>query len=245
MSVVADKISGVLSDRAEIPCTVCGRPTRSKYGACAKTPECRREQRRAYDADYRAAHQEDKKEQNAAYYEANRPTLLARKAARIKADPDYARKKKAWKTGDPEVSRERRRLWLLREDLPCRYAKHGCPNLKARNSPFCRKHRNAADRRRIKRRNERRMRRHAEAQGWACTWCGLPLPDSLKDAHQDHIIPQAVTLASLGRVIDDDWNMDVLHAACNLIKGGSLTPRAVTLAAEHGIDLGSARDVAA
>jgi 5-methylcytosine-specific restriction endonuclease McrA len=82
--------------------------------------------------------------------------------------------------------------------------------------------------------------RRALAQGWTCTWCGHPLPVDLKDTHQDHVIPSAVAIAVTGRIINDEWNMDVLHAACNRVKGDSLTPRAIALAAAHGISLRAA-----
>lgn len=37
-----------------------------------------------------------------------------------------------------------------------------------------------------------------------------------------------------GRVINEAWNLDVLHAACNIAKGDSLTSRAIALSVEHG-----------
>lgn len=245
------------------PCAVCGTPTRSRYGACSKTPECKREYLRRYnianraalleqkaswreanrentrvrDTAYRAANQEAKKAQNAAYYAANREAILARNAAQRGAGGTRPRPRgKSQEAAARE--REQRRQRMRRDDLPCRYAKFGCVNLKVRNSPYCRPHRKAAERRRLKRQQQAMKLRRAQAQGWACTWCGLSLPTDLGEAHQDHVIPRAVTMATIGRVINDEWNMDVLHAVCNIVKGDSLTPRAIALAAERGVDLG-------
>lgn len=235
---------------------MCGTPTRSKYGVCRKHPECLRkytqrasaayrrthreailEQRRTYDADYREANRDVRRAQNAAYYAANREAILAQKAAQRAADGRAARPRGKSQAAAAR-EREQRRQRMRRDDLPCRYAKFGCANLKVRNSPYCRPHRKAAERRRLKRQQQAMKLRRAQAQGWACTWCGLSLPADLGEAHQDHVIPRAVTMATIGRVINDEWNMDVLHAVCNLVKGDTLTPRAVALAAEHGIDLG-------
>lgn len=66
-----------------------------------------------------------------------------------------------------------------------------------------------------------------------CGWCGEAfLPGGgtgLTDA--DHIIP-----CRFGGP-NEPWNMQVLHSDCNRAKRDRLTPRALTLAAEHGLRL--------
>lgn len=132
----------------------------------------------------------------------------------------------------PERHRAANRRYFQREDRPCADKSDQCSSEFAiRSSIFCRAHKNADSARRHKRRRDKTLRRHAEAQGWICTWCGLRLPDDLSNAHLDHIIPRAVL------VIEDDWNFDALHGKCNLEKWDRLTERAVALAAKHGIDL--------
>jgi len=240
-------------------CEVCGQPTSSQYRICRATPECRREymrryrrshrkkararqgprrdpeKTRAYQAAYRQANREKIRGQQAAWREANRETLLAQKAT-ARREAAARGGKAAQRKADPEAVREQRRLRRLRNDLPCAYSKFGCTNLKVRNSRFCRPHRKAAERRREQRQHQAMKRRCAEVQSWICTWCDLPLPGDLEATHLDHVIPKAVTMTVLGRVINEAWNLDVLHAACNIAKGGSLTLRAVALSAEHGID---------
>lgn len=75
----------------------------------------------------------------------------------------------------------------------------------------------------------------AEAQGWVCAWCDLDLPHALSAAHLDHIIPVARGGPS------ESWNFQALHDACNMDKRDKLTPRALELAAAHGVELIPAR----
>lgn len=232
----------------------------SRYGVCQQTAACRREykaRRMTIDGD---AIRESKRKWYVAHADAERERARRWAAANPEAvrkkSREYARRKRPQ---NPEVARENYRKWRAanleaareserrydrqrnqRDDLPCRYSKYGCTDLKIRNSRLCRKHAGIRRDQRRKRRRNDASRRHAQAQGWICTWCRLPLPASLEDTHQDHIIPKVATMAILGYVVDDDWNMDVLHAVCNMVKGDSLTPRAIALAAAHGIDLRAA-----
>jgi 5-methylcytosine-specific restriction endonuclease McrA len=99
-------------------------------------------------------------------------------------------------------------------------------------SKFCREHQNSEARRRAQRKRRRTARRLAVVQGWTCTWCERTLPEDLAGIHIDHIIPKAS-----GFVIEDEWNLQVLHDVCNLSKSDRITPQALALAAEHGITL--------
>jgi hypothetical protein len=42
---------------------------------------------------------------------------------------------------------------------------------------------------------------------------------------------------SSGVVIEDEWNLQLLHAGCNQAKGSRITLQAIALAAEHGVTL--------
>jgi hypothetical protein len=64
-----------------------------------------------------------------------------------------------------------------------------------------------------------------------CTWCGLALPRDLGTAHLDHVVPVIRGGPS------ESWNFQALHDAYNLAKHDTITPRALELAAEHGIAL--------
>ena len=72
----------------------------------------------------------------------------------------------------------------------------------------------------------------AGRRNWVGTWCGGPLPADLADCEIDHIIPKSVTL------IEEDWNKALLHWWCNAEKWNYITPEALKLAQEHGVDLG-------
>jgi len=71
----------------------------------------------------------------------------------------------------------------------------------------------------------------AEAQGYVCPWCKLPLPDDLADTDRDHIIPRCRGGP------DRTWNYQLLHKRCNRRggKGTALTAEAEALAREHGV----------
>ncbi len=85
-------------------------------------------------------------------------------------------------------------------------------------------------------RRDRLAAKLAAAQGWICTWCCQPLPGDLGWTNIDHVIP-----ASQGGP-HDRWNLDVLHSRCNIAKRDKITPRALELAAEHGITIAAYLD---
>lgn len=64
-----------------------------------------------------------------------------------------------------------------------------------------------------------------------CSWCNLPI-DPVSKTDIDHIIPKAC-----GVVIEEDWNLQLLHRSCNRSKKDTITDQALTLAADHGIEL--------
>jgi 5-methylcytosine-specific restriction endonuclease McrA len=161
-----------------------------------------------------------------------------RRPERRKRRREYSRR---YAVKNADRRRESRRRYFQREDRPCVNKSAECSSEYAvRGSVYCRTHKNADSAARRTRKRDKALRGHAEAQGWICTWCTLPLPEDLGDVHLDHIIPKAIL------VIEDDWNLETLHEKCNLEKRDTITGRAVALAAEHGIDLKSrtARQIA-
>jgi hypothetical protein len=97
----------------------------------------------------------------------------------------------------------------------------------------CRPHKQESSR--IWRREQREwaIRKLAERQDWICTWCGGGLPEDLAGCEIDHVIPKSITL------IEEDWNKALLHWWCNAEKWNYITPEALELAREHGVDLGA------
>ena len=77
----------------------------------------------------------------------------------------------------------------------------------------------------------KRKVRVAERQQWICPWCMDYLPPSLARTHVDHIIPRAIM------PIEEEWNLQLLHARCNQEKSDRITPQAIALAAEHSLSL--------
>ena len=73
----------------------------------------------------------------------------------------------------------------------------------------------------------------AEAQGYICPWCNLPLPEDLSGTAKDHIIPRCRGGPNA------PWNYQLLHSKCNDPggKGARLTPEAEALAKQHGVRL--------
>jgi len=151
-------------------------------------------------------------------------------------NPEAAQASDRRSSANPEA-RKRRRAFLQRTDRPCKYAKTGCSEFAGRGSVLCHKHDAADAMRRWRRKRKRLAEKLAAAQNGHCPWCSQALPGDLTDTHIDHIIPKAS-----GYVIDEEWNLQLLHKLCNLSKNDKITPQAIALAAEHGIVL--ADDVA-
>jgi 5-methylcytosine-specific restriction endonuclease McrA len=74
------------------------------------------------------------------------------------------------------------------------------------------------------------LTRLAGRQEMLCPWCGEWLPEDMAGVDVDHIIPRAS-----GLVIDEEWNYQALHRACNLTKTDQITPEAIELAGQHGL----------
>lgn len=79
-------------------------------------------------------------------------------------------------------------------------------------------------------------------QGGLCAWCGELLPADLNTLRRrgepmaavavDHVIP--LTRGGPKRA---EWNKQLVHAKCNASKGNQVTARALTLAAEHDVQV--------
>lgn len=234
-------------------CAVCGMPTTGKFGACQRTSACRAEVNRRWRVTHPPASRakppvfcevcHQKMPRHGQYGDVCTKTKACRKVwgeryraanrervLRISSESSRRRR-----IANPELARSWGRKAALkvrrRAGGPCRLHTLGCTEEKLRNSFYCRTHKNEAERKNSKRRRTRMSHRLAEAQAWLCTWCGGVLPGDLADTHRDHIIPRI-----LGGP-DEDWNLEVLHAACNQRKSFTLTPKAIALAAEYGITL--------
>jgi hypothetical protein len=205
------------------PCLVCGQPTAAKNGVCSRTVECRRECARKIRGSIPS------------------PSVPCEVCGKITDSAGGVCKA----TGACRRERSRRyesehpgrRESLQLPDRPCRYAKAGCAEMALLGDWRCRTHRALDDAQRAERRRAKLTLKLAARQDWLCSWCGLALPSDLKDAHVDHIIAQAVTLRTLGRAIDEEWNLQVLHGSCNRSKGDKFTAQALDLAAVHGLAL--------
>lgn len=184
---------------------------RSCIKAKTQTPQAR-ESRQKW-----AARNKDKRRQSSRrHYEVNREEILA--------------KMREAREADPELFRERYRKWQARTDRPCRMAKaEGCTEFAEPGREHCRKHHNIYFAAYMRRRSARVRLRVAARQNGTCPWCGVLL--DLVEAEWDHIIPRSVI------AIEEEWNWQLLHGPCNQAKAARLTPEAVALAAEHGIDL--------
>ena len=207
------------------PCEICGQITRSAGRVCKKTQECRNERDRRRES--RAARPHDPRPCDIC----GRPTEstfgVCQKTPECQRE--FTRRRRA---ADPVATREAIRAYRQREDRPCRYAKAGCVEFSVPGVLCCQKHQIEDNRRHRLRQRTKAQRRLAEMQGWLCTWCDQPLPDDLAQTEIDHVIPKAS-----GVVIEDDWNLRLLHSFCNRTKYAKITPEALALAAEHGITL--------
>ena len=221
-------------------CEICGRPTTSVFGVCRQTKECARVwARRSYAAadpavlaarakvngqsfrKRRASNPEPYRASNRRWYAANSVTAL--------------RSTRRYHAAHPDVLLAIKRRFMARADRPCRYAKAGCTEFAVVGQAACKEHQRADRKRYKERRRARLTTKLALAQDWICPWCDKPLPDDLTGVHIDHIIPKAS-----GFIIEDEWNLQVLHHPCNARKFDKITARALTLAAEHGIPLAAA-----
>jgi HNH endonuclease len=216
------------------PCEVCDAPTRSQIGVCQRPGPCRREYNRRF-------------------YAANTEAERARWRTRVVADPEKQRVRRhqyylankeritahneRWRLENPEAARAIRHRanakYRQRADRPCSYAAAGCTEPAEVGRATCRAHgRVAAGLLQARRRNGLKQRLADKQQG-LCRWCHKPLPNDLDGTEIDHIIPKAS-----GIVIEDEWNLALLHKGCNGgAKRDKITKLAVKLAKRHGIVL--------
>lgn len=118
----------------------------------------------------------------------------------------------------------------------CRYAAAGCAGTAIPGAHSCKKHARQERRSSYYASRDARQLRLAEAQGWICPWDGCWQPILPGDQVEiDHIIP----IAS-GIVINEEWNLQVLHWQCNRSKKDKITAQAILLAAAHGVGLAAA-----
>jgi 5-methylcytosine-specific restriction endonuclease McrA len=225
---------------------LCGKPTHSKYGACFRAGDCRREYNRreslahegrdnACGRAWRQANPERVKANHMAWNEANKDKLREYMRAygqQWRATHPGATAEAVRKWEKSEHGRNVRRAYIQRTDRPCRYryAKE-CSDLAVPGSKYCRVHAAADAMRRWRRKRTRLSTKLREAQHGICPWCDGSLPADLTETHLDHIIPRARGGPDL------EWNLQLLHDKCNLSKHTKITPHALILAAEHGITL--------
>ena len=225
-------------------CTVCGGPIKSKRntsGVCHGTAECRKEAGRIANRKHYRTHKEEAAQEWAAYsvgYKERRaeldrqrlqdPAIRARRQAAVqdfKTRPENADRVR-------EYNRSGRRRYLARADRPCKFAADGCSEMARVGVKFCPEHHRAESKRQYNARRSGLMQRLATRQRMICPWCAESLPADTSLIQVDHIIPRAS-----GLIIDEEWNYQALHRACNLAKSDAITPQAVALAADYGISL--------
>jgi hypothetical protein len=197
-------------------CQRCGGPVQAdnKHGFCQQNPECEKERDRL---------------KSVAWYYGN--LEVARGRLRSDSHREVSRRWAAQdRSANPEKYAAAAKRFLQRDDRPCRVAK--CEEFAMVGQRECRQHKQESSR--IWRQEQRRgtTGKLAERQDWICTWCGCRLPEDLADCEIDHMIPKSVTL------IEEDWNKALLHWWCNAEKWNYITPEALELAQEHGVDLG-------
>ena len=117
--------------------------------------------------------------------------------------------------------------YMRRADRSCRYAVSGCLEFAVVGQASCVQHRRGDS----ARRSLVVRTKLATRQDWICTWCLDWLPDNLNGTHVDHVIP----VAHAGP--NEDWNFDLLHGHCNLVKQDQITDKAIALAESHSVDI--------
>jgi len=213
-------------------CTVCGVPVRSdnKVGICDRTPACRRV--RAQLA-YTPAKWEFSCSVCDRGIRADNHSGVCQRSPECRREHDRRR----------HIANRAKRLAVQKQyrDRPgraCRYWASGCTEHAVIGGHACREHARQEGRALHAAHRTNLVNRLAEAQHWICTWeiCWQPiLPDHQVEI--DHIIP-----ISSGIVIQDEWNLQVLHQGCNRAKGSKITGQSVRLAWKHGIELISVGD---
>lgn len=202
---------------AKQECLNCGVPIRmgSKYGYCSQNPECKSKQKKAR----RLAEPGFERERKHCYYLANREQVSLSVAR--------------WKAENPEKVREIIARYRARPDRTCSWPE--CDGFALPGGPFCRPHKNEDQGRRYARK-QRALERHLyEMQLGFCPdaergGCGKPLV-APEGNHVDHLVPRARGGP------DEDWNLQLMHPACNDRKQDALVPAAIRLIAERGLNI--------
>lgn len=214
---------------AYVACSLCSGPLRSdsKYGVCSRNQDCQK----ALWALRASARAEQRRIEWNAWYQANKTHRNEYQSLDRAAHPEKYREREKRRTYNPGVRARARAKYLSRTDRACRYARAGCQEFAIPGGQACPVH-HLEDNRRHRLAWEARKREFlGERQSWVCPWCEGPITAESK-TDIDHIIPKAC-----GIVIEEDWNLQLLHASCNRSKRERITAQAVALAAEHGIEL--------
>jgi 5-methylcytosine-specific restriction endonuclease McrA len=210
-------------------CSVCGGPVRSdsKHGVCIRTPECMKERERLR----RAANSEARAAQWSAWYQKNKSHRREYQRKDRAAKPEVYRARDRSRTINREAHARAIKKYLSWTDRTCRYAHAGCAEFALPGGQTCRAHRTEDNRRHWRAWDARQRESLGERQSWMCVWCSQSIESGAK-TDIDHIIPK-----SSGFVIEEDWNLQLLHSSCNRSKSDRITAQALRLAAAHGIEL--------
>jgi 5-methylcytosine-specific restriction endonuclease McrA len=182
------------------------------------------EELKIYMAAYHAAHRGEAKARKAAYYLANREKEKARAAAYQKANPEKANARTAkWRARNPEKVKASHAAYYATLEVKVAKAAYRVANRENRRSYFASSYAAHPDvyiagyhrRRALKRNAEGRftaedVKRIRAAQKDKCAVCRVPLKGH---GHRDHIVP----LVAGG----SNWpaNIQLLCGSCNCSKG--------------------------
>jgi hypothetical protein len=214
----------IVTVKTSAPCQRCGTPTKSMYGYCQRSPECRRLYNREQAKQYVGS--EERREYRRRWHIANRERTLAVNKRWAAANSERKRETEAqWRAAHPDYMRQ----WRTRPGRRC--GRKGCNELAAKGLIYCRPHDNESSRRRRQRAQDRTAQFLYDCQGGVCPdadhgGCGQPL-GSPAACHIDHLIP-----AALGGP-DEDWNLQLLHGWCNRVKQHRIVPAARALMEGH------------
>jgi hypothetical protein len=195
------------------PCQHCGTPTRSIYGYCQRSPECRRLYNQKQQKQY------DRREYRQRWYAANRDRVLAVNKQWHAANRERVREYETrYRAENPDYGRQ----WRARPGRRCGHK--DCDDLAVKGLYYCKPHDNERQRLRWRRTQDGIARLLYDLQDGVCPdvdhgGCGQPL-GPLGACHIDHLVPVA-----LGGP-EDDWNLQLMHGKCNRIKQHRIVPAA-------------------
>lgn len=214
-------------------CDVCGGPLRrdNTYGVCARNPACLSERSRR--TKYPDARDNYVRRESRFCCVCGSKLRLDNQDGVCRKTPGCRREKERRRVRKPEDRARWMKKYLARADRPCRYARSGCTAFALVNCHVCRTHQIDDGQRHWRVLISRQRDFLGERQHWMCPWCDMPIEPGTK-TDIDHIIPKAS-----GLVIEEDWNLQLLHSPCNRSKSWTITDRALALALEHEIELAS------